>query len=140
MSAFMGLSPNKDLKNLIRAESVFLALYMIYIMLYIMPGTLTPPHRSAQIDTPIYLQAALLGAYHRVPTTQGKQGKQGKWPKKIMSGKTQGIWKFCQNTGKTQGILFAQVVNSLMPKVKDIAKISIFSQKLDRSAKSVLCM
>ena len=34
MSAFMGLSPNKDLKNaLIRVESVFLALYMIYIML-----------------------------------------------------------------------------------------------------------
>ena len=34
MSAFMGLSPNKDLKNdLIRAESVFLASYMIYIML-----------------------------------------------------------------------------------------------------------
>ena len=44
ISAFMGLSPNKDLKKgLIRAESVFLALYMIYIMLYIMPGTLTPP-------------------------------------------------------------------------------------------------
>ena len=34
MSAFMGLSPNKDMKNgLIRAESVFMALYMIYIML-----------------------------------------------------------------------------------------------------------
>ena len=34
MSAFMGLSPNKDLKNcLIRAESVFLALSMIHIML-----------------------------------------------------------------------------------------------------------
>ena len=34
MSTFMGLSPNKDLKNgLIRAESVFMALYMIYIML-----------------------------------------------------------------------------------------------------------
>ena len=34
MSAFMGLSPSKDLKNgLIRAELVFLALYMIYIML-----------------------------------------------------------------------------------------------------------
>ena len=33
MSVFMGLSPNKDLKNgLFRAESVFLALYMIYIM------------------------------------------------------------------------------------------------------------
>ena len=47
-----------------------------------------------------------------------------------MSGKTQGIWKFCQNTGKTQGILFAQVVNSLMPKVSKIfgTQISIFSR------------
>ena len=34
---------------------------------------------------------------NRVPTAQGKQGK---WPKKAsLSGKTQGIWKFCQNTG-----------------------------------------
>ena len=50
----------------------------------------------------------------------------------------------CLNTGKTQGNLFAQVVNVLILKVKDIAivaaKKSIFSQKLDRSAKSVLCM
>ena len=52
--------------------------------------------------------------------------------------------EFCLNTGKTQGILLAQVVNVLILKVKDIAivaaKISIFVQKLDRSAKSVLCM
>ena len=45
----------------------------------------------------------------------------------------------------TQGILFAQVVNSLMLKVMDVgifaAKISFFFlQKLNRSAKSVLCM
>ena len=34
ISTSMGLSSNKDLKNgLIRAESVFMALYMIYIML-----------------------------------------------------------------------------------------------------------
>ena len=33
-----------------------------------------------------------------------------------LSGKTQGIWKFA----KTQGICFAQVVNSLILKVKDI--------------------
>ena len=33
---------------------------------------------------------------NRVPTAQGKQGK---WEKKSLSGKTQGIWKFCQNTG-----------------------------------------
>ena len=41
-----------------------------------------------------------------------------------LSAKRQGIWKFCQ----TQGIWFAQVVNSLILKVKDImiiaAKIS----------------
>ena len=64
--------------------------------------------------------------------------------KKSLSGKTQGIWKFCQNTGKTQGILFAQVVNSLILKVYDIAifaaEISIFFQRLDRSAKSFFCM
>ena len=29
--------------------------------------------------------------------------------KKSLSGKSQGIWKFCQNTGKTHGIWFAQV-------------------------------
>ena len=34
-----------------------------------------------------------------------------------------GIWKFCQNTGKTQGICFAPVVNSLILKVTDISKI-----------------
>ena len=33
---------------------------------------------------------------YRVPMAQGKQGK---WPKKSLSGKTQGIWEFCQNTG-----------------------------------------
>ena len=47
----------------------------------------------------------------RVPTGQGKQGK---W-----SGKTQGIWKVCQNTEKIQGILFTQVANVLILKVKD---------------------
>ena len=61
--------------------------------------------------------------------------------KKSLSGKTQGIWKFCQNTGKTPGIRFAQVVNSLILKVKDISifavKISIFLEELD---KAVLCM
>ena len=63
---------------------------------------------------------------------------------KSLSGKTQGIRKFCQNTGKTRGFFFAQVVNALILKVKDIVifakKKSIFFQKLDRSAKSVLCM
>ena len=61
----------------------------------------------------------------------GKTGKTGNMAKKkSLSGKTQGSWKFCQNTGKTQGILFAQVVNSLILKVWDIAifaaEISIF--------------
>ena len=64
--------------------------------------------------------------------------------KKSLSGKTQGIWKFCQNTVKTQGIWFAQVVNSLILKIKDISifatNISKFLLKLDKSAKSVLCM
>ena len=44
-----------------------------------------------------------------------------------LSGKAQGIWKFCQNVGKTQGILFAQVVNSLILKVRDTA---IFAAKI----------
>ena len=41
--------------------------------------------------------------------------------KKSLSGKTKGIWKFGQNTGKTQGILLAQVVNTRILKVKNIA-------------------
>ena len=50
---------------------------------------------------------------------------------------THGIGKHSEfgNFAKTQGLLFAQVVNSLMPKVKNIA---IFAAKI--SAKSVLCM
>ena len=72
-----------------------------------------------------------LSLINRVPTAQGKQGK---WPKKFPVG----------NFVKTQGILLAQVVNSLILKVKGIAivaaKKSIFAQKLDKSAKSVLCM
>ena len=57
-----------------------------------------------------------------------------------LSGKTHRILKFV----KTQGILFTQVVNSLILKIKDIAifavKISMSFQKVDRSTKSVLCM
>ena len=40
----------------------------------------------------------------RVPTAQGKR-EYGE--KKSLSGKTQGIGKFCQKTWKTQGIWFA---------------------------------
>ena len=52
--------------------------------------------------------------------------------KKSLSEKTQGIRKFLPISGNSQGILFAQVVNSLMPKVNHIAifagKIFIFSR------------
>ena len=67
--------------------------------------------------------------------TTGKTGKMEK--KKSRSGKTQEFGNF----SKTQGIWFAQVVISLILKVKDIsvfaAKISIFSEDLD---KAVLCL
>ena len=39
------------------------------------------------------------GVVCRVPTAQGKQGKCNMAKKKSLSGKTQGNWKFCQNTG-----------------------------------------
>ena len=72
-------------------------------------------------------------------------GKTGKMAgKKSLSGNLEILSKhreFFLNTGKTQGILLAQVVNVLILNVKDIvivaAKKSIFFQKLDRSAKSV---
>ena len=65
-------------------------------------------------------------------------GKTGKMVKKIPCQgkhrefenfvKTQGKHReFCLNTGKTQGILFAQVVNSLILKVKDTV---IFAAKI----------
>ena len=48
------------------------------------------------------------------------------------------------NFAKTQGISFAQVVNPLILKVKDIsifaAEISKFVLKMDKYAKSGLCM
>ena len=54
------------------------------------------------------------------------------YQKKSLSGKTKEICKFCQNTRETQGILFAQDVNSLILKVKDSAifamTIPIFSR------------
>ena len=43
----------------------------------------------------------------------------------ILSVKTQGIGKFSQNTEKAHGIWFAQVVNSLILKVKDIAIFAV---------------
>ena len=61
---------------------------------------------------------------YSVPTAQGKQRK---WPKKFpVREKHREFGK----SAKTQGIWFAQVVNSMILKVKDIlifaAKISIF--------------
>ena len=56
----------------------------------------------------------------------------------------QGKHRGFENVAKTQGIWFAQVVNSLILKVKDIskfsAKITNFFFKLDKSAESVLWM
>ena len=51
-------------------------------------------------------------------------GKQGKWKKNSCQGKHREFGNFA----KTQGIWFAQVVNSLILKVKDISK---FVFKLD---------
>ena len=65
-------------------------------------------------------------------------GKTGKMAKE---NPCQGKYREFENFAKTQGIWFAQVVISLILKVKDISvfavKISIFSEDLD---KAVLCM
>ena len=55
------------------------------------------------------------------------QGKQGKWPPKIPC---QRKHREFGNFAKTQGIWFAQVVHSLILKVKDI---SIFAAKIPKS-------
>ena len=55
----------------------------------------------------------------RVPTAQGK------WPNKICRGKPREFG----SSAKTQGIRFAQVVNSLILKVKDIL---IFATKIPK--------
>ena len=41
--------------------------------------------------------------------------------KSSLSGKTQGTWEVSQTTGKAQGIVLVQVVNSLILKIQDIA-------------------
>ena len=69
-----------------------------------------------------------IGGSPRVPTAQGK------WPNKFPVRETQGIWKFCQNTGKTQGIWFAEFVNSLIPKVRDI---SILAAKIKKNVQFI---
>ena len=73
----------------------------------------------------------------RVSTAQGKQGN---WLKKIHAGKHREFGNFA----KTHGNWFAQVVNSLILKVKDIllfaVEISNFVLTLDKYAKAVLCL
>ena len=75
----------------------------------------------------------------RVPTAQGKQGKwQKKNPVREITGNLKILSKLRENTGNFVSS------SALILKEKDIAifaaKKSIFSQKLDWSAKSVLCM
>ena len=75
----------------------------------------------------------------RVPTAQGKRENGERHP---LSGETQGIWKFCQNTGKSQGNVVC--LSCKFPNSEDISifAVRIFknSFKLDKSAKSDLCM
>ena len=67
-----------------------------------------------------------------MPTVQEKQGKL---PQKFPFRQNTGNLEILPpKKGKTQGLLFAQVVNSLILKVKDI---SIFALKISKSAKSV---
>ena len=71
-------------------------------------------------------------------------GKTGKMVKEILcQEKHMEFGNFAKLQGK-QRIWFAQVVNSLILKVKDISifamKIPKFLLKLDMSTKSVLCM
>ena len=61
----------------------------------------------------------------------GKNGKTGKMAKQIpltVSGKTQEIRKFCQNTGKHRDFFFLENIgNFLILKIKDIA---LFAKKI----------
>ena len=83
-------------------------------------------------DPPDDILTPCAGTLSRVPTAQGKPGK---WPKRNPCQekhrefgnfvKTQGKHReFYLNTGKTQGILLAQVVNVHILKVKDIAIVA----------------
>ena len=86
----------------------------------------------------------------RLPTAQGKQGKwTKKFPVRENTGNLAILSKHRENTRnfiKTQGKHreFARVVNSRILKLKYIsifaAKIPQFFFKLDKSAKSGLCM
>ena len=67
-------------------------------------------------------------------------GKTGKMATKICPGKHREF----RNSPKTQGIWFAQVVNFLIIRVKDISIFAAnniqFLFRLDKSAKLVLCV
>ena len=71
------------------------------------------------------------GHLYRVPTARGKQGK---WRQKNCQGKHREF----RNFAKTQGIWFAQVVNSLYFYI--CRENFHFFLRLEKSAKSVLCM
>ena len=78
---------------------------------------------------------------YRVPTAQEKQGKQGKWPNKIpVREKTRNLEilsKHRENTGTFVGSS-CKCSDSKSKGYCDSCSKNI--QKLDRSAKSVLCM
>ena len=73
-----------------------------------------------------------IGTFYRVPTAQGKQGKwPTKFPVRENTGKLEILSKhgkhreFCLNTGNTEGLLLAEVVNVLILKlVKNIAMVA----------------
>ena len=92
----------------------------------------------------VFRPITVIGSLHQGGAcSQGTHGT-GKTGKMAKKNPCQGKHREFGNFVKTQGILLAQVVNVLILKVNDIAivapKKSIFFQKLDRSAKSVLCM
>ena len=68
----------------------------------------------------------------------------GKTGEMVKTNPCQGKHREFVHFAKTQGIWFAQVINSLILKVKDIsefaAKISKKILTIDKSVKSVLCM
>ena len=75
---------------------------------------------------PVQVKSALFQSFHSRGLTIA-QGKRGENCQKKFPVRENGIFKFCQNSGNTQGIWFAQVVNSLILKVKDI---SLFAGKI----------
>ena len=84
---------------------------------YVIPPTIysvisvpaSSPRRTSRYPWRVTISsvgAAGRGKNHSAFRVSTAQEKQGKWGEKSLSGKMQGIWKFDQNTGKTQGIFF----------------------------------